>query len=513
MIEERNIQQMFSEKVLIVDDNIQTAEFIRCLLQEEGFDSVVALTGREALQIVREQRTDIVVLDVVMPDMNGIEVAASIKTLAASLFLPIIMVSALCTAEDKVAGLKYADDYITKPFSGDELIARVKSLLRIRRLHIQLSQSKLRYECLYENIPHFYLSIDPDRKINECNRSFREIYRSCKPEIIGKDITSFFVEEDRAILGDFLTYLANAKRSSSHERIFTLLVPEHDHSVFVKINAVYMGAESSGLSIVIAMEDVTRQVQLQEEKKIARKQLYRSARLASIGTLASGVAHEMNNPLTAILGFSSALLDRVEHDEKIDDAELDQYLRIINVEALRCRDIVENLSRFAREADTTQTHFSLNNCINDAIQLVRSKASRANITIVNEVKDVIEVCADQNKLEQVFVNILSNAVEFCQQGAVVKIIVSMPVDSTKGFTIKIIDNGPGIKQEILPIVFDPFFTTKAVGNGTGMGLAICHKIMEEINGSIDINSEEEMGTSVILNFPAMKKKTEDDGEE
>ena len=93
----------------------------------------------------------------------------------------------------------------------------------------------------------------------------------------------------------------------------------------------------------------------------------------------------MNNPLTAILGFSSALLDRVEHDEKIDDEELDQYLRIINVEALRCRDIVENLSRFAREADTTQTNFSLNNCINDAIQLVRSKASRANISIVNEI--------------------------------------------------------------------------------------------------------------------------------
>ncbi|MBN1602428.1 MAG: response regulator [Chitinispirillaceae bacterium] len=513
MIEKSNTPPLNGETVLIVDDNPQTAEFIRCLLLEDGFNSVVALTGRDALQIAREQRIDIVVLDVVMPDMNGIEVAANIKTLAASLFLPIIMVSALCTAEDKVAGLKYADDYLTKPFFGDELIARVKSLLRIRRLHIQLSQSKLRYECLYENIPHFYLSIDPDRKINECNRSFREIFRSCKPEIIGKDILSFFVEEDQPILKDFLTSLENSKRSSSHERIFTLLVPQHNHPVFVKLNAVYMGAESSGLSIVVAMEDVTRQMGLQEEKKIARKQLYRSARLASIGTLASGVAHEMNNPLTAILGFSSALLDRVEHDEKIDDEELDQYLRIINVEALRCRDIVENLSRFAREADTTQTHFSLTNCINDAIQLVRSKASRANISIVNEIKEVIEVYADQNKLEQVFVNILSNSVEFCQQGAAVRIFASVPVDYTKGFTIKILDNGPGIKQEILPIVFDPFFTTKTVGNGTGMGLAICHKIMEENNGTIDITSEEGAGTSVILNFTVMKKKTEDTGEE
>jgi PAS domain S-box-containing protein len=510
---ENSIPELSNEKILIVDDNKQTAEFIQCLLQEDGFGSVIALTGREALQIIRDQRIDIVILDVVMPDMNGIDVAANIKTLASSLFLPIIMVSALCTAEDKVAGLKYADDYLTKPFSGDELIARVKSLLRIRRLHIQLSQSKLRYECLYENIPHFYLSIDTEKKINECNRSFREIYRSCKPEIIGKDITSFFVEEDRSILNGFLTDLEKTKKSSSHNRIFTLLVPQHGHPVFVKINAVYMGEESSGLSIVIALEDVTRQVQLQDEQKIARKQLYRSARLASIGTLASGVAHEMNNPLTAILGFSSALLDRVEHDEKIDDAELDQYLKIINVEALRCRDIVENLSRFAREADITQTHFSLNNCINDAIQLVRSKASRVNISIINELKEVIEVCADQNKLEQVFVNLLSNAIEFCPQGASVRIGAVPPIDISKGFTIKIIDNGPGIKPDILPKVFDPFFTTKAVGNGTGMGLAICHKIMEEASGSIDIISEEGRGTSVILNFPAQKKTTEDSGEE
>ncbi|HEX2956168.1 MAG TPA: ATP-binding protein [Chitinispirillaceae bacterium] len=510
---ENTIPPFLEEKILIVDDNQQTAEYIRCLLEEDGFDSVVALTGKEALEIVKELKVDLVILDVIMPDMNGIDVAAEIKASSASLFLPVIMVSALGAAEDKVAGLKFADDYITKPFSGDELIARVRTLLRTRRLHIQLSQSKLRYECLYENIPHFYLSIDPERKINECNRSFREVYQICKPEIIGKEITSFFAEEDRSILAGFLDDLEKTKKSSSHDRIFTMSVPQSDHPVFVKLNAVYMGEETSGWAIVIAMEDVTKQVQLQEEQKIARKQLYRSARLASIGTLASGVAHEMNNPLTAILGFSSALLDRVDHHESIDDAELDQYLRIINVEALRCRDIVENLSRFAREADVTQKHFSLNNCINDAIQLVRSKASRANITISNELKEVIEIYADQNKLEQVFVNLLSNAIEFCQSGAMVKIVPVTPVDTSKGFTIKIVDNGPGIKPDILPKVFDPFFTTKTVGTGTGMGLAICHKIMEETSGSIDIISEEGNGTSVVLHFPAQKKTAEDTGEE
>jgi PAS domain S-box-containing protein len=494
--------------ILIVEDNHFTADFIECLLKDGGFTCLKAAGREQTLDFVSSGSVDLVLLDIIMPDCNGIDIAYQIKTRMGESFLPVILISALCTEKDKVAGLKYADDYLTKPFSGEELIARVKSLLRIRRLNIELSQSKKRYECLYENFPHFYLSIDEQRRITECNRSFCNTYKFTKTDVIGKSIYTFFLEDDRPILDDFFQHLEMTKMSSPHNRTFTLVVPESGN-LLVKMNAVYMGNADSGLSIVIAMEDVTRRIQLQEEQKIARKQLYRSARLASIGTLASGVAHEMNNPLTAILGFSSALLDRVDNDGAVDPAELHEYLKIINLEALRCRDIVENLSRFANDQDAVQSSIPLNQCITDAINLVRARASKTSIAIVNDLHEKVMVKADANKLEQVFINVLSNAIEFCPQGSAVTIASAVSYDPSRFLSLKIVDNGPGIPSENLPKVFDPFFTTKEVGKGTGMGLAICHKIMEECNGSIDIASDEGHGTTVTLNFPLTDRNVDE----
>jgi signal transduction histidine kinase len=275
-------------------------------------------------------------------------------------------------------------------------------------------------------------------------------------------------------------------------------------SVFVNFKAVYIGDHGTGLWYVIAMEDVTQQLKIQEEQKIARKQLYKSARLASIGTLASGVAHEMNNPLTAILGFSSAIMDRVANHEIMEQSELEQYLQVINVEALRCRDIVENLSRFAREGgEYMAASVSTAECSNNAIKLIHAKLVKSKIFIDNLLGDDCMVAGDATKIEQVFVNILTNCIDFCDQGSVVKMATTTSRDDSRFYSICISDNGPGIPPDILPKVFDPFFTTKEVGRGTGMGLAICHRIMEELNGSIDIVNNSDRGVSVVLEF--MKK--------
>lgn len=487
--------------LLIVDDNQYTAQYIESLVEDAGYQSVVIDSGHRALEVIRDQVIDLVLLDVVMPDIDGVDVARQIKEIAAGDFLPIILVTALCSDADKVKGLSHADDYLTKPFSGEELLARIQSLLRIRRLHGELYNSKVRYESLYENFPHLYISLDVDRKITNCNRFFRETFNVTKAEIIGKQFAALFSEHDRPVLDFFLNSITISSAPSVVEKVFSINQEHRSKPLLLSMKAVYTGVVDEELTFVIAMEDVTEQVRLQQEQKVARQQLYRSARLASIGTLASGVAHEINNPLTAILGFSSALLERIQQNESVDIADEKEYLGIINREALRCRDIVENLSKFAQEGDLDVVRVNLRMCVEDSCKLTHSKATHAAVNIQNNVDGSIEIIADPNKLEQVFVNIISNAIDFAVAETVVIIENVQAYDPLRFCTVILQDNGPGIDPKILPMVFDPFFTTKEVGNGTGMGLSICHKIMEECNGSINIRSEKGEGTRVQLNIP------------
>ncbi len=136
--------------------------------------------------------------------------------------------------------------------------------------------------------------------------------------------------------------------------------------------------------------------------------------------------------------------------------------------------------------------------------MIKAKAARLNMKIFHSVPADIKVRADLNKLEQVLVNIFTNCFDFCPINSTVVISPENSREPLKYYAIKISDNGPGIKANDLPHVFDPFFTTKEVGNGTGMGLAICYKLMEECNGSIDIISENGNGTTVVLEIPLSK---------
>jgi two-component system, cell cycle sensor histidine kinase and response regulator CckA len=493
-----------TERLLIVDDSSDASLFLKSLVEEAGFEAIVADCGNRALEKVATGNIDLALVDVVMPDMDGIEVARRIKKNSGNDFLPVILVTALCSEADKVKGLRHADDYLTKPFSGEELMARINVLLRIRRLHRELYQSKEQYECLYENFPHLYISIDSRRMITNCNRFFRDMFSVTSEDILGKSIFSLFREQDRLTLESFLNSFALSDLPSVKQRTFTVPRGNDAEPLQLNLKAVYTGEADDGLSIVIALEDVTEQVRLQEEQRIARQHLYRSARMASIGTLASGVAHEINNPLTAILGFSSALNSRFKHNEPIDQEELKEYLGIIYTEALRCRDIVENLSKFAREGDSAAASLNLRQCVEDAVKLTHARAVKAGLEVVNNIGPVVLVQGDSNKIEQVFINIITNSIDFCPPGSTVTIENDTMTEASRFCKIYCRDNGPGIASEILPKVYDPFFTTKEVGMGTGMGLAICYKILEENNGYIDIRAESGGGTTVILELPAAR---------
>ncbi len=262
-------------------------------------------------------------------------------------------------------------------------------------------------------------------------------------------------------------------------------------------------------AIVHYLKDVTSQKRLEQ-------QLIRADKLASLGTLVAGIAHEINNPLGIIAGYSEALLERAKDRALLRLREFEdfpEYLETIHNEMFRCKRILGTLLEFARPHGGTFRELDINELIKEVLLLVNHKAAKLNHNIEFRLnRELPKIYADPGSLRQLFMNIIINSMYFTPAGGSIVIRTGMdrpsphqPFDGdAEMITVSVSDTGPGIPGDILAKIFDPFFTTKPVGDGTGLGLAICHKIVEEHNGSIDVHSEAGNGTTFIIRLPAKR---------
>ncbi|MBI5101479.1 MAG: GAF domain-containing protein [Nitrospirae bacterium] len=260
-------------------------------------------------------------------------------------------------------------------------------------------------------------------------------------------------------------------------------------------------------AVVHYLKDVSDQKRLEQ-------QLIRSDRLASLGTLVAGIAHEINNPLGIIAGYSEALLDRAKDKKLLGTAEFEdfpEYLETIHNEIFRCKDILNSLLDFARPSGGIYREIDINELIKEVILLVNHRAKRLDHNIQLSLnRDLPRIYADPGSLRQVFMNIIMNSMYFTPGKGRIVIRSSRSngiqgkkyLENVSSITVSVADSGAGIPEENIDKIFDPFFTTKPVGEGTGLGLSICHKIVEDHNGSIDVISEEGKGTTFSIRLPA-----------
>ncbi len=259
-------------------------------------------------------------------------------------------------------------------------------------------------------------------------------------------------------------------------------------------------------AIVHYLKDVTAQKRLEQ-------QLIRSEKLASLGTLVAGIAHEINNPLGIIAGYSEALLERAREMSLLKMKEFEdfpEYLETINNEMFRCKRILKTLLEFAKPHGGTFRELDINELIKEVILLVHHKAAKFKHSIECRLnRELPKIYADPGSLRQLFMNIIINSLYFTPEGGSIIIATgtggALPGHQSaaeESIEVSISDTGPGIPAGIINRIFDPFFTTKPVGDGTGLGLAICHKIVEEHSGGISVESEEGKGTRFIIRLPA-----------
>ena len=238
-----------------------------------------------------------------------------------------------------------------------------------------------------------------------------------------------------------------------------------------------------------------------EEIRKIHSQLFRSDKLASLGKLAAGVAHEINNPLTGILANSSLLLEDLPADDpRREDVD------IIVRETIRCREIVKRLLDFARQTKPQKKLTDVNALIDNILLLVRNQTSFRNITISKDLAEGLpQILCDIDQIQQVFINIILNSAEAMTGGGSLSVATAAPAGS-EFLTVTIADTGPGIPEEVRERIFDPFFTTKE--HGTGLGLSISYGIVEQHGGNITVESTLGKGSTFTVQLPLQTREAE-----
>lgn len=259
---------------------------------------------------------------------------------------------------------------------------------------------------------------------------------------------------------------------------------------------------------ILARRIVARVRQVDLEKAMMKEQIIEAGKLASLGELAAGIAHEINNPIAVMVeeaGWIQDLLDEEEPGASKNMAEFQRALSQIKTQGLRCKQITHKLLSFARKTDPTTKEIVMNDLVEETMELCQQRIVYGNVKIEYHLgKNLPIVEAPPQELQQVIINLVNNALDALETRGGTVTITTRKED---GFVVlDVADDGPGIPSSILSRIFDPFFTTKTVGKGTGLGLSICYGIVEKIGGNISLSTAEGVGTTFHVKLPVKAAK-------
>jgi len=354
-----------------------------------------------------------------------------------------------------------------------------------------LKQSEEKYRALFDSTVIGTVVIDSETmKVVMANQAAAKMFGfSSAKEVIGVDPLDSIPPEDREKVRELLLkdFFEQDLRRTHELRMIT----KDGREIWISANGARTMHEgrSAGLA---CFTDITEQKQHNER-------LMMTDRLASLGELASGAAHELNNPLTSIIGFSQLLIEKEVPDD------IREELKLINIEARRAVIVTNNFLSFARKHSSTKQLNQINNIIEDVLEL-RVHEHKVNHIDVERHLDtnLPEILVDYFQMQQVFMNIIINAEYFLVKRHN-KGTLTITTEKENGTVrISFADDGPGITAENLGRIFDPFFTTKEAGDGTGLGLSICHGIVNEHSGQIYATSQLGKGATIVIELPIKK---------
>ncbi len=372
-------------------------------------------------------------------------------------------------------------------FAGFTLLFLVQSY---RSTRASLSRIKAFSDNVVENVPIGLLALDHQGKIAAFNRGAETILQLSAPQVIGQ-------AADRVIPSGLLAEINHSKNQADViEKEIECKIAD-GKMVPLEIGASSLKDENDVfLGNVLLFKDLT-------EVRTLRREVARSQRLASVGRLAAGVAHEIRNPLSSIKGFATYFKQRYP-----DRPEDQQTADIMIQEVDRLNRVVGQLLEFAKPVPVKPKPVSLQTLLDDSIKLIRDRAAEKNISIQTQNNTRMdEVRIDPDRINQVLLNLYLNAIDSMESGGELKVEISYD-GQHRNVVIQVSDTGRGISRENLSKIFEPYFTTKSTG--TGLGLAIAHNIIEAMGGKITVVSDNEVGTTFTVALPNSEENKNDE---
>jgi PAS domain S-box-containing protein len=337
----------------------------------------------------------------------------------------------------------------------------------------ELKKSEEKYRSLVESAEDFIFTVDGEGRFQSMNSFTANFFGGPAEGFLGQNLSALFpekvAEKQLKLVKDVYKFGKSARDEFEVEL--------GEHAIWLSANFMPLKDKNGKVGAVLCIaRDIT-------ESKSLERQLINTEKLASLGTLAAGVAHEVNNPLGVILGFCDLLLRK--SDTNSQDYE---DLKTIERQGLHCKEVVENLLSFARFGAADSEYADLNGCIDDIVKVVKHTLEMNNIELdLSLSENLPDVRGDSRQLQQVFLNLINNAVSAMPTGGRLKIRTFLERTSRKA-VIHMEDDGVGIKGDDMDHIFEPFFTTKPEGEGTGLGLFVSYGIITKYGGTIDCSS-------------------------
>ncbi len=556
--------------ILAVDDTAESLALLVEILTPAGYQVRPADSGDLALAAVAANLPDLILLDVRMEGLDGLEVCRRLKAREETRHIPIILVSAFADVKEWVEGLQRgAADFITKPFQPEELLTRVKTHLALKQAKLSLKQqearlrqtneqlqaeiskcrrvenklrqsleqaershrallsgledqkqaeetlrqSEIKHRTLVENLPQKIFMKARNSVYISCNENYARDLKIRPEEIVGKtdydfyprELAEKYIADDKRIMDSIKTEEIEERYIQDGEERFV-----HTTKTFVK------DEQGNVIGLLGIFWDITERKKAEEELQKAYQelkdtyiQLTQAGKLAAMGEMAAGVVHELTQPLLGIKGFSMALLENLKCNLPTETSQQAlSDLEVILQQTERMVELLSTIRDFARASGTEMSPLDINKPIEAALLLFSEQLRLNNIVVgKNLARDLPLVRGNANQLQQVFINLISNARDALDAKGGERRLTVHTERSPKeaSILIEVIDNGIGADAETLSKMFEPFFTTRKADGDTGLGLSIVARIIKEHKGTLDVQSKPGGGCKFSIRLPLSAK--------